>query len=156
MKLKKLFIILAVLVSVSKLSAQSAEVVTSILNSEKVTFGQVCYLVAVHEGFIKESASYAEAISALDSKHMIPYAVYEETYVPLANLSYLYAQIFDVKGGLMFKLFRGAPRYAYKQLKYDGVLPANSFPNKIVSGQEALDIYTACMMEYTDYTLSVD
>ncbi|MCR4580689.1 MAG: hypothetical protein K5681_10130 [Treponema sp.] len=156
MRLRKIFLIFALLFSVTTLSAQSAKVVTDILNSDKASMGQVCYLVAVNQGYIKEDASYSEAITALYNRKLIPYMVYEDTPVAFVNLAYLYSQIFDVKGGLFYKLFHGAPRYAYKQLKYDGVLPENTYPNKLVSGPEALDIYTSCMMEYSDFQLSVE
>ena len=156
MKLKKLFVACFLIFSFSAIHAQSSDVITEILETDKVTFGQVCYLVAIHQGLISETASYNEAIAALEENRMIPYASYEETNVPLVNLSYLYAQIFNVKGGLLYKIFHGAPRYAYKQLKYDGVLPENSFPGKLVSGQEALNIYTTCLIEYTDFQLNTD
>ena len=39
--------------------AQSAEVVTDILNSDEVTYGQVCYLSAVHQGLISDDADYS-------------------------------------------------------------------------------------------------
>ena len=38
--------------------AQSAEVVTDILESDEVTYGQVCYLSAVHQGLISDDADY--------------------------------------------------------------------------------------------------
>ncbi|MBR1639465.1 MAG: hypothetical protein IJ688_08780 [Treponema sp.] len=156
MKIKRVLLGLIFIFSISSIHAQSAEVITDILNADKVSFGQVCYLVAVEKGFIKESSSYEEAIEALYKRNMIPSLVYEDTPVPMVNLAYLYSQIFDVKGGVLFKLFHGAPRYAYKQFKYDGVLPVTAFPEKLVSGQEALDIYTSCMIEYTDFQLTTE
>ena len=156
MKFKKAFFICLFVFSFARISAQSSSIITDILNSDRVTFGQVCYLVATHEGLINDTASYTDAINALEHNKMIPYAAYEETYVPLVNLSYLYAQMFKVQGGLMYRIFHGAPRYAYKQLKQDGVLPENSYPGKLVSGQEALNIYTTCSIQYTDFQLNMD
>ena len=45
--------------------AQSADVITDILETEEITFGQVCYLTAVQMKVIDDSASYDDAITAL-------------------------------------------------------------------------------------------
>ena len=81
---------------------------------------------------------------------------YADMPVPYANLSYIYAQVWDVKGGIMYRLFKAAPRYAFKQLKYDGVLPANADPNHLVSGKEALDVLTMCSVKYGNMELPID
>ena len=154
--MKKFFISLVILFSIHSLYAQSATVVTEILNSEKATFGQLCYIVAVHEGLVRDSASYTDAINILFQEGQIPSFAYEDAYVPYANLAYLYAKIFKVKGGLMFRIFHGAPRYAFKQLKYDGIISENALPDSLVSGQKLLDIYTACMIKYSDFKLSAE
>ena len=118
--------------------AQSAEVVTDILNSDEVTYGQVCYLSAVHQGLISDDADYSEAVQKLYSLGQIPEDAGEYDSVYLANLAYIYVQIWpEMKGVLMFRLSNGAPRYAFK-----------ADPMSIVSGAEALNILTACMMEY--------
>ena len=129
--------------------AQSAEVVTDILNSDEVTYGQVCYLSAVHQGLISDDADYSEAVQKLYSLGQIPEDAGEYDSVYLANLAYIYVQIWpEMKGGLMFRLSNGAPRYAFKQLKSDGIFSDKADPMSIVSGAEALNILTACMMEY--------
>ena len=129
--------------------AQSAEVVTDILESDEVTYGQVCYLSAVHQGLISDDADYSEAIDVLYDKGQIPEDVSEYDSVFMANLAYIYAQIWpNMKGGLMFRLTKGSPRYAFKQFKSDGVISDKADPKSIVSGSEALNILTACMMEY--------
>lgn len=147
--------ILCILLS-SVLYAQSADVVTEILNTKRVTFGQVCYLSAVQQELIEDDATYADAINALYENKQIPMAEYEDTIVPLANLSFIYAQMWNVKGGLMYRLFHGAPRYAFKQLKADGILPANANPDSIPSGAEALNIYTACSIKYGNMELNIE
>lgn len=128
--------------------AQSAEVITNILESENVTFGQVCYLSAVHQELVSDNASYSDAIEALYKKGQIPTVGYESSVVPMVNLTFLYSQMWDIKGGIFYRIFHGAPRYAFKQMKADGVLPANADPGIIVSGREALNIYTACQLKY--------
>lgn len=138
--------------------AQSADVVTDILNSDEVTYGQVCYLSAIHQGLISEDASYEAAVDALLARGQIPENVGAYDSVFMANLAFIYVQIWpNIKGGLMFSLTNGSPRYAFKKLKSDGLIPDNTDPNQVVSGREALNILTSCMMEYgTDESMGME
>jgi len=154
--MKKLIVAIFSLFLLSSVYAQSSEVITDILNSKQVTFGQVCYLSAVHQGYIDETASYTDAIEVLYRKHQIPRIVYQDTVVPMVNLAYIYSKMWNINGGLFYRIFHGAPRYAFKQLKADGIIPANTDPNKIVSGEDALNIYTACSIEYGKMKLYIE
>lgn len=154
--MKRILTSVLLLLLFASVHAQSADVITDILNTKEVTFGQVCYMAAVQQNYIEDTASYSEAIEVLYRKGQIPKIVYEGTVVPMANLAYIYSNMWDVKGGLLYKIFHGAPRYAFKQLKADGVIPANADPSTIVSGAEALNIYTACSIEYGRMKLYVD
>lgn len=154
--MKKLLPTILFILFSSFLYAQSADVITEILNTDQVTFGQVCYLSAVQQGFIEDDASYSDAINALYEKKQIPMVQYEDTIVPLVNLSFIYTQMWNVKGGLMYRIFHGAPRYAFKQLKADGILSVNANPNSLISGKDALNIYTECSIKYGNMELSVE
>ena len=138
--------------------AQSADVVTDILDSDEVTYGQICYLSAIHQNLIQETDSYETAIDVLLSDGQIPEYVDADAPIVMQNLAFIYAQIWPtMKGGLMFKLTKGAPRYAFKQFKADGVISDDSDPNSILSGSEALNILTACMLQYgTDECMDMD
>ena len=96
--------------------AQSSQVITDILNSEQVSLGQICYLSAVQQGLVAENASYTECIDVLYKKGQIPEPSYEASQVPLVNITYIFAQMWNIKGGVFFRIFHGAPRYAYKQI----------------------------------------
>lgn len=155
--MKKKILPLVILFFVFKpIYSQSAQIVTEILNSKQVTFGQVCYLSAVYQNLIKETDNYSKAIQKLYEKKQIPAPLYEKTYVPMVNLAYIYSKMMNIKGGLFFNLFNGAPRYAYKQLKSDGILPQNSDPSFLVSGQQALDIFTSCSIYYNKEIPSIE
>lgn len=147
--MKRIFTILLVLFVGGVVFAQSADVVTDILQSDEATYGQVCYLSAIHQGLIPEDASYEAAVDALLARGQIPENVGAYDSVFMANLAFIYVQIWpNIKGGLMFSLTNGSPRYAFKKLKSDGVISETTDPNEIVSGAQALNILTACMMEY--------
>ena len=147
--MRKILSILFILFIGSLAFAQSADVVTDILNSDEVTYGQVCYLSAIHQGLISETDSYEDAVEVLLSEGQIPEYVDADSPIYMANLAFIYAQIWPyMKGGLMFKLTHGSPRYAFKQFKSDGVISDKADPNSYISGSEALNILTACMMQY--------
>lgn len=147
--MKRILSVLFILFTAGIAFAQSADVVTDILGSDEATYGQVCYLSAIHQGLISEEASYEDAVDALLTKGQIPENVGAYDSVYMANLAFIYIQIWpDIKGGLMFTLTKGSPRYAFKKLKSDGIVPDDTDPNSIVSGAEALNILTSCMMEY--------
>ena len=129
--------------------AQSADVVTDILNTDEVTYGQVCYLSAIHQGFISEDASYEDAVSVLYEKGQIKEDVGAYDSVVMANLAFIFAQIWpSSRGGLLYRLTNGSPRYAFKQFKNDGIISDDVDPNSYVTGNEALAILTTCMVEY--------
>ncbi len=152
--MKKVLSLLFILFCTGTIYAQSADVITEILQSEEVSFGQVCYLSAVYQGLVSDDASYQEAIDALYDIHQIPERYYETTSVPMANLAFIYAQMWDVKGGLMFRITKGSPRYAFRQLKFDGIIADTIEPAKTVSGWEALNIYTNCDFKYGNQEIS--
>lgn len=154
--MKRIFALLIITFISFEVFAQSSSVITDILETDQVTLGQVCYLSAVQQGLIDENAGYTEAIDALYKLGQIPVASYDSTLVPLVNISYIFAQMWNIKGGLFYRIFHGAPRYAYKQMKSDGILPENSDPGLIVSGQELLNIYTACSVKYGNMSINID
>lgn len=136
--------------------AQSADVITDILESDQVTMGQICYLSAVNQGLISDEATYSAAINVLYENGQLPSKVYEASPAPLVNVAFIFAQIWDIKGGLLYRAFHGAPRYAYKQLKADGVLPDFADPGLVMTGAEALNFYTSCVIKYGNMQLTVE
>ena len=129
--------------------AQSAEVITKILESEQVSYGEVCYLSAVRQNLISEDATYSEAVEVLYNKGQLPLQVDVNEPAYLINLSYIFSRIWpDVSGSLMYKLTKGSPRYTFKLFKAEGILNDKADPNDRVSGFEALSILTSCMITY--------
>lgn len=154
--MKKILPFLFLMFFATAIHAQSADVVTEIIETERVTFGQICYLSAVQQGFVSDDATYEEAIDVLFDKGQIPRKEYSDAKIPMANLAFIFSQMWEIKGGLFYRIFHGAPRYAFKQLKADGILPANSNPTRIPTGKEALNIYTSCCLKYGAMELSVE
>jgi len=68
--------------------------------------------------------------------------------VTLQELSWLMAKLWDIKGGLMYRATKRSARYAFRQFKVDGILPATADPWKKASGSDVLNMYTACLRKY--------
>ena len=134
--------------------AQSADVITEILDSKEGTFGQVCYISAVQQGFIKDSASYDEAIASLQKKGQLPDSVVSTDSIPAVDAVYIFTKIWDIKGGLMYRITKGSPRYAFRQFQSDGIIDSTLEPNNLISGEKLLQIYTSCSSKYGSYDLS--
>ena len=133
--------------------AQSADVITEMLDTEQATFGQVCYLAAVQKEFINENDSYETAVQALYDNGMIPNLEDFEAPIPLVDIAYIYSRLWPVEGGLMYRLTKGSPRYAFKQFQADGILSSRQSPSDFVSGAKALSIYTSCVNKYSEFDI---
>ncbi len=151
--MKKILTLLLVLFLGVSVYSQSSDVITDILESETATFGQVCYLVAVQNQLVNENASYEKAVQVMFDNEYIPYLEDANAPIPLIDIAYVYSKLWPIKGGLMYRLTKGSPRYAFKQFQSDGILSAEMQPSKYVSGAKALSIYTSCVNTYSDFDM---
>jgi len=148
MQMKKMFVLPAVFVLCVTAYAQRADVVTRLIGADTATYGEVCYLSAVYQGFVDENASYDDALQALVQKGQASSRADANGAVTLQELSRLMAKMWDIKGGLMYRATKRSARYAFRQFKVDGILPATADPSKKASGSDVLNMYTACLRKY--------
>lgn len=59
--------------------------------------------------------------------------------ITFADLSLLAMNAFDIKGGMMYRIFKNK-RYAYREMKYRGYIIGRAFSNLAVSGEQFLQI----------------
>jgi hypothetical protein len=149
---RKISVLLTLLLGIS-LYAQSADVITDLLESEKATFGQVCYLAGVQQDIISEDTSYENAVQVLYEKGIIPNSEDPQAPIPLVDIAYIYSRLWPIQGGLMFRLTKGSPRYAFKQFQSDGIINKKQEPSDFVTGAKALSIYTACVNRYSGFDM---
>ena len=151
--MKKIVSLLFALFLVLSAYAQSADVITDILETEEVTFGQVCYLTAVQMNIVEDSASYEDAVTTLYEKGYIPALEDALVPVPAVDLAYLYSKLWNIKGGLMYRLTKGSPRYAFRQFQSDGIIGVDVDPANYIYGEKDLSIYTSCINKYSDFDM---
>ncbi|MBQ9494136.1 MAG: hypothetical protein IJR50_00680 [Treponema sp.] len=148
--MKKMLMCAAVAFLSFTLFAQRAEYITDMIETSTATYGKVSYLSAVYQGLVGESASYADAFIALQKAGQIRSSVGQNDVVSLKELSRIMAKLWNIKGGLMYRITKGSGRYAFRQFKADGILSNDANPSKKVSGVEVLNLYTACQQKYGD------
>ena len=151
--MKKIITLFFALFLALSVYAQSADVITDILATEEVTFGQISYLTAVQMNIVNDDASYDDAVMALYESGVIPFVEEVDSPVPAVDLAYLYSKLWNIKGGLMYRITKGAPRYAFRQFQADGIISSALDPSSYVSGQKALSIYTSCVNKYSNFDM---
>ena len=151
--MKRILSVLFTLLIGASVYAQSADVITELLESKQATFGQVSYLAAVQKNLINEADSYEAAVQALYENGMIPEVEDPEAPIPLIDIAFLYSRLWKIEGGLMYRITKGSPRYVFKQFQADGILNSKQDPADFVSGAKALSIYTSCVNKYSGFDM---
>ncbi len=86
-------------------------------------------------------------------KGIIPNSEDPQAPIPLVDIAYIYSRLWPIQGGLMFRLTKGSPRYAFKQFQSDGIINKKQEPSDFVTGAKALSIYTACVNRYSGFDM---
>ncbi|WP_294427520.1 hypothetical protein [uncultured Treponema sp.] len=135
--------------------AQSSEMLTKIIKSEKATCAQAAYLPALYANFINEEESlgtFSEgnaskdnaAFEAAKAKGCFSPSVTADSEITLGQICFLYAKTMNIKGGLFYSLFP-SERYAFKEFKAKGILPGEADPGMKLSGRDTIDIFNTCL-----------
>ena len=125
--------------------AQNSDKMTAIIKSEKITCEQASYLPALYANLITENDSQdSAAFEALKSNGYFSSDSQADSEITLAQISSIYMKALQLKGGLFYTLTK-SQRYAFKELKAQGILPTESDPSMKVSGREAIDIFNSCL-----------
>lgn len=151
--MKKFGSIIFTMFLVFSIHAQSAEAISQILESDVVTVGQVCYISAVEQGLISERSSLEDAVLALEEIGQIKPGMNKDDRMPVVNIAFIMAQLWEIKGGLMFRITKGSPRYAFKEFKSTGVILEDTDPGDYISGAEFLSMYTAGLSVYGGFNI---
>ena len=136
-------IAVAVFLTVAVSFGQSADKIDKILETEKATFGQAAYLIqtALNEG--ADDLDFAAAFDRFKSEneHLIRASITAEDVIPAKTYAFLLMKAFNVKGGLMYRIYP-CPRYAYRDLRYMAVIQDKNTPNAPMTGAAMLQIFS--------------
>jgi hypothetical protein len=123
----------------SPLSAQTADKIDALLRSEAVSCDQAAW-------FVLEAASVhgnddpfqpAAAFGFAAERKWLPKKVGPSDQIKLQEASLLIMQAFNIKGGLLYSLFKN-PHYAYREMVYQDVIQGRSDPRMLVSGEQLM------------------
>lgn len=139
--IKKMALVLAVflLASAGSSFCQSNELLDELLEEPATSLAQAAYLVLTAAGLVSDDSTPEQAATAL---------AHQEWEVPdrpasdpltLGEYSFLLMQAFEMKGGLMYRIFPG-PRYAGRELAYLELIRGDGSPYRTFSGEEAIGI----------------
>lgn len=144
MKKRILVIATLLLLCAAVVSAQSADALTRMIESDQATVGDTAYFLAVYKGSVSENATAADAVRALQNDGVCSDKLSADSVLTYQVFSGLLMRIFDVKGGLMYSLTK-SDRYAFRELQALGFISAGADPTNVVSGYEALAVINDCM-----------
>ncbi|RKX76661.1 MAG: hypothetical protein DRP87_11260 [Spirochaetes bacterium] len=124
---------------VFSMPAQSNAVLDSLLEEEKATWGKCSYLVLSAAGIIPEDASEEDAMRTIMERGWQRREKATDEPIKLGRYSFLIMQAFDLKGGIMYTIFR-SPRYASRELGFKGFIRGDSGAYRTLTGEEAVRI----------------
>ena len=141
--MKKAWAVLALLAAcVLPAAAQSNQLIDRLLEQPKASFGAAVYLVLAASGALDPEASEQQAMESLSEKGWKLRAAQAGEPIHLGEFCFLIMKAFEQKGGLMYRLFPG-PRYAVRELAYQGLVHGKVHSGRFPSGQEVVQILSS-------------
>ena len=132
------FLLIIFLASVSAVSADYNETMDSIISEEKISYGEASFALLLGTDVIDEYFSVEEAAAVMSEKYPSTSMDWDSS-VNLAHFSFMIMSAYNMKGGLMYRIFPG-PRYAVRELRYKKILQGKSYSTMSLSGERALRI----------------
>lgn len=135
--MKRLLILLALFVGVAcAASAQSAEILTGIVREEKSTWKSLTYLAYYTDSDNAESEdiSLEDAFNYFCNAGVVPSKITPDTVLRYDDMSLFLLKAFDVKvTSAMYYCFENR-HYAFRQMKYFGIIQSSVFPTDNMTG----------------------
>lgn len=130
---------LALLLPIGFVSGQTADILDELLVNEHISFGEAAYVFLGSRGEIDNSAAPEDAFELLRQQLPRYSEVAADTAITVADLSLIGMELYEVPGGVLYAL-TGAPRYAYRDVRFRNILQDPVNPGDPVSGQLALQL----------------
>jgi hypothetical protein len=138
--MKNVFILVCLLIMVVfTLNAQSNAFLDSYFASDQANIGESAYLVLTLSGIIPETSTVDAALDEIKTKGWNIAFKDKTQAITLGEFAYLVMKANNLSGGLMYALFPG-PRYAGRELVYEGIVKGDPNPGRALSGREAFAI----------------
>lgn len=139
-------LILAILfVFVMAASAQSADAVTAMINTKKVSTEQAAYFFAVMLDLVPETATEQEAVDALVSANYMKAPKNPSGPISYAQFCGLCMKSWNLPAGLMYSITK-SNHYAFREMQTKGNVDTSIDPSAPISGYNAMEIITKCLL----------
>ena len=126
----------------SLLHAQTAAELDRMLETNAVTVGRAARFAFGAAGLLQEGLSddAAEAMAYNEAKSRGWVKNQSGAAISLQDMAFLFVNVFEIKGGIMYRLFRN-PRYAYREMIYQRLIQGRrSYSHVTVDGPRFLQI----------------
>jgi hypothetical protein len=137
---RRLVLVFALLLTITfGLAAQSNETIDRILGQEVATIGSAAYVALSAADLVNDDSTPEKAVEVAVEAGWLPAGMSAQDPAGFGQLAHLLMQAFEVKGGLMYRIFPG-PRYATREFTYFGWSPIRIGPADQISGDFLLSI----------------
>lgn len=127
------------LVVVAQAPAQSNEFLDQVLSEQELSYGSGAYLLLASAGLVPEESTPEEALSYLSERQIALPGKSPETPLSLGEYSFLVMQIYELSGGLMYRILP-SPRYASRELSHRGIIQGRAYPGMSISAERGMRI----------------
>jgi len=143
-KTRFLFALLLMSACAGSLWAQSNTIVDSLLSEQAATSGEAVYMVMTAIAAVPDTASVADAVTALEAQYKDFMIQDPATPITLGQYSQLLMLAFKMHGGIMYSIFPGS-RYAARELAFRNLISGDSSPYRTLTGAEVVQILGSVM-----------
>lgn len=123
-------------IAVCAVSAQSAEIISDIVKEEKTTWKSLTYLAYYSDDDnVDEVVSLDDAFKYFSNAGLVPSSVSPDSLLRYDEMSLFLLKAFDVKAtSALYYCFSNSKHYAFRQMKYFGVIRPDAFPGDKMTG----------------------
>lgn len=135
--MKRIFVFIVLcLVASCAAFAQSADVISDIVREEKTTWKSLTYLAYyTDDDNIDKVVSLDDAFNYFSNAGIVPSNITPDTLLRYDDMSLFLLKAFDVKAtSALYYCFSNSKRYAFRQMKYFGIVKRDAFPGDKMTG----------------------
>lgn len=127
-------------------AAQSNERIDELLAQDPATLGHTSYVILSAAGIVSETVSPQQALDAARTSGLVAADATAETPATFGDAAYLLMRSFGISGGVMYRIIPG-PRYAAREVVFQGWSRTRRAPGDAVSGEAVLRILSVYLNE---------
>ena len=133
---KKIFAFFALcFIALCAVSAQSADIIGDIIKEEKTTWKSLTYLAYYSDDDnVDKTISLTDAFDYFSNAGIIPSGVTPDTLLRYDDMSLFLLKAFDIKATSILYYCFHSRHYAFRQMKYYGVIKPDAFPGDKMTG----------------------